>query len=99
MSMPGGTTAMKDATDEVQHIIEKVKDQVLGKVNDALENYKAISFKTQVVAGVNYFIKVDIGNDRYIHLKVFRPLPFDNEKFELHSVQEHKSKEDELKYF
>ncbi|XP_065680692.1 cystatin-A-like [Hydra vulgaris] len=65
MSMPGGTTAMKDATDEVQHIIEKVKDQVLGKVNDALENYKAISFKTQVVAGVNYFIKVDIGNEIY----------------------------------
>ncbi|XP_065667799.1 cystatin-A isoform X1 [Hydra vulgaris] len=99
MTLCGGTSESRPADDEVKAIIEKIKDQVLGKVNQSLDQYEAVSYKTQVVAGTNFFIKVKTGDNRFIHLRVFRPLPPNFENFQLHSVQENKSHEDEISYF
>ena len=41
----------------------QVKKQVEEKLNRVFKVYKAISYQTQVVAGVNYIIKVN-----YIHV-------------------------------
>ena len=59
---------------------------------------KAVSYKTQVVAGTNYFIKVDAGSE-HIHLRVFKPLPFNGDQPELHGVQLGKTLQDEVAHF
>ena len=46
------------ATPEIQALIEAVKDEVHGKLNTVFEVFEAVSYRSQVVAGRNYFIKV-----------------------------------------
>ncbi|KFW96426.1 Cystatin-B, partial [Phalacrocorax carbo] len=77
----------------------KVKPQLEEKEGKTFDVFTAVEFKTQVVAGTNYFIKVHVGNDEFIHLRVFRSLPHENKPLSLHSYQSSKTKHDELAYF
>jgi hypothetical protein len=61
--------------------------------------FKAIHFKTQVVAGVNYKIKVQAaeeGENVYLHVKVAKPLPHTQQPPFLMEVTSGHSIEDEL---
>uniref|UniRef100_T1JL77 Cystatin domain-containing protein n=1 Tax=Strigamia maritima TaxID=126957 RepID=T1JL77_STRMM len=98
MSAIGGTGAMKEATDEIQMICKSVKDAVESKLNKTFSEFQATSFKSQVVAGVNYFIKVHVGAGEHLHLRVYKPLPGQGE-LSLHSVQEGKTGADEIMFF
>ncbi len=44
----------KPADAEVKEVIDAVKTEVEQKVGKSLEKYEAISYATQVVAGMNY---------------------------------------------
>lgn len=103
MKVCGGVGDVKQATVEVQQLADSVKPLVEQSVashkKDKLHPYKAVSYKSQVVAGVNYFIKVEIdGGKEYLHLRVFRPLG-DDSKPVLSRHQESHSQESELSYF
>lgn len=66
--MTGGITEEdKPATSEVQALVQQVQDQITGKMNSATEKFEAISYRTQVVAGRNYFVKVDTSFFMYHH--------------------------------
>ncbi|XP_057553294.1 cystatin-A isoform X4 [Hippopotamus amphibius kiboko] len=97
--MPGGLTEEKDATPEVQEIANKVKPQLEEKTNETYNEFEAVKYKTQVVAGLNYYIKIRVGHNHYIHIKVFKSLPQENESLTLSGYQTGKSKQDELKGF
>ncbi|KAL1788293.1 cystatin-A [Sigmodon hispidus] len=97
--MPGGLTEARSATPEIQEIADKVRPQLEEKTNEKYEKFEAIQYKTQVVAGINYFIKVKVGNCSFIHLKVFEGLNRQNDGLELIGYQTNKSKDDELTYF
>lgn len=57
--MTGGISDNDEpATAEVQTLVEQVKDQITGKMNGTFEVFEAITFRSQVVAGRNYFVKV-----------------------------------------
>ncbi|NXF08416.1 CYTB protein, partial [Smithornis capensis] len=77
----------------------KVKPQVEEKEGKTFDVFTAVEFKTQTVAGTNYFIKVHVGNDEFMHLRVFRSLPQENKPLSLHSYQGSKTKHEELAYF
>ncbi|NXG17175.1 CYTB protein, partial [Grallaria varia] len=77
----------------------KVKSQLEEKEGKTFDVFTAVEFKTQVVAGTNYFIKVHVGNDEFMHLRVFKSLPQESKPLTLHSYQGSKSKHDELAYF
>ncbi|XP_062598471.1 cystatin-B-like [Saccostrea cucullata] len=94
----GGTSDCKPADAEIQSIINEVKGAVEDKVGRKLDTYTPVSYKTQVVAGTNYFVKVNIG-DEHIHLRIFAPLPHTNQPKELSDLQRGKTAEDELAYF
>ncbi|XP_054241507.1 cystatin-B-like [Indicator indicator] len=95
----GGASAARPATDETQHIANEVKPQLEEKEGKTFDVFTAVEFKTQVVAGTNYFIKVHVGNDDFMHLRVFKSLPHENKPLSLHSYQSSKAKHDELSYF
>ncbi|XP_005386564.1 PREDICTED: cystatin-A [Chinchilla lanigera] len=98
--IPGGLSEAKPATPEIQEIADKVKSQLEEKTNESYQEFVAVEYKSQVVAGVNYFIKVRVGDHGYVHIKVFKPLPGQNEDtLELSGYQTGKSKEDELTGF
>lgn len=47
----------KKATAEVQSLISQVKLQVEGQLNGIFDTFEAVTYKTQTVAGRNYFVK------------------------------------------
>ncbi|XP_058920411.1 cystatin-A [Kogia breviceps] len=82
------------ATPEIQQIANKMKPVVEKKTHEIYKEFEAVEYKTQVVAGTNYWIKIRVGDDRYIHIKVFESLPQMN--LELTDYKVDKSKEDQL---
>nr|XP_035949583.1 cystatin-A [Halichoerus grypus] len=97
--IPGGLTEAKPATPEIQEIVNKVKPQLEEKQNESYQEFEAVEYKTQVVAGINYYIKVRVGDNSYIHMKVFKSLPQPNPTLTLTGYQTDKSKDDEITGF
>ncbi|NP_001090965.1 cystatin-B [Sus scrofa] len=97
--MCGAPSATQPATAEIQAIADKVKSQLEEKVNKTFPVFKAVEFKSQVVAGRNLFIKVQVDDDNFVHLRVFESLPHENKPLTLSSYQTNKSRHDELTYF
>jgi cystatin-A/B len=103
MVVPGGTSDPKEATPEIQKIAESVKPSLISKLSadkrSKLHPFKAVSYKSQVVAGINYFIKVAIDDGKeFIHLRVHKPLG-ENAPPVLSKHQESHSQNSELTYF
>ncbi|XP_067390170.1 cystatin-B-like [Emydura macquarii macquarii] len=80
---------------------KKVKPELEGKENKTYPVFEAIKYRSQVVAGTNYFIKVSISDstNECVHLEVFQGLPPDNQEPSLIDYETGKTKEDPLNYF
>ncbi|NWY02751.1 CYTX protein, partial [Nothoprocta ornata] len=61
--------------------------------------FLAIVYRTQVVAGINYFIKVQVSDSMYVHMRVFQSLPSENQGPSLVSYETGKTRDDPLTYF
>ncbi|XP_053421750.1 cystatin-B [Nycticebus coucang] len=95
----GAPSATQPATANTQDIADQVKSQLEEKENKKFPVFKAVSFKSQVVAGTNFFIKVHVGDEKFIHLRVFQSLPHENKPLALSDYQTDKARHDELTYF
>lgn len=91
----GGFGEIKDADDKVKEVLGKIRSTLEEKEGKTFETFEAISFKTQIVAGTNYLIKVQY-DDGYLHALVFEPLPHTAKDPELTSYVTGKLLEDEL---
>ena len=76
----------------------QLKDTIHSKSGKQFSYLKAVSYKTQIVNGTNYFIKVDAGSE-HIHLRVYKPFAFKGDQTELHGVQLGKTLQDEVAHF
>ncbi|EDM11283.1 stefin A3 (predicted) [Rattus norvegicus] len=94
----GGVSEAKPATPEIQEVADKVKRQLEEKTNEKYEKFKVVEYKSQVVAGQILFMKVDVGNGRFLHMKVLRGLSGDDD-LKLLDYQTNKTKNDELTDF
>jgi len=90
--MPGGWSDEIPADDEIQALLDRVKPD-LGKNFTVFEAKKYIK---QVVSGNMYVIKVHVGNDEYIHVKIWEK-DWEN-FFKLQGVQEGKKLEDPMDF-
>ncbi|KAH9525362.1 hypothetical protein Btru_001162 [Bulinus truncatus] len=97
--MCGAASEVKEATEEIQEIIKEIRDELESKVNQKFPVYKAISYRSQVVAGTNFFVKIQVDDNDYVHVRIFRPLPHTKKGPELSRHQTGKSKDEPLEYF
>uniref|UniRef100_A0A669CZU1 Cystatin-B n=1 Tax=Oreochromis niloticus TaxID=8128 RepID=A0A669CZU1_ORENI len=92
----GGWSKTKKADEQTQKICENVKNQVEKEPQKNYAEFHAVEYRSQVVAGINYLIKVHAGGTSYLHLLVWRKLPFEGGNAVLTRVQEHHHKDDPL---
>ncbi|XP_063999060.1 cystatin-A-like [Pogoniulus pusillus] len=95
----GGLSEAKPATPEIQHIVDQVKPEFERRQNQACAIFRAILYKSQVVSGLNYFIKVQDSEDSFVHLKVFEGISPENRAPSLEGFQTGKTRDDPLTYF
>ncbi|XP_046733631.1 cystatin-B-like [Silurus meridionalis] len=95
----GGPSPVEAANEEVQKICDEVKPLVEEKAGRTFNVFTAKSYTTQVVAGTNYFIKVQVSDVECVHLRVYKMLPHAGEKLELTGIQTKKSHQDAIGYF
>ncbi|XP_048770006.1 cystatin-A2-like [Ostrea edulis] len=79
-------------------VVNSVKNEIRGRLTagDVTDIFEPISYKTQLVAGTNYFVKIKTAADRYIHARIYRDFSGNTS---LSDVQTGKSLADEISYF
>ena len=92
----GGISEAKEPDNTVFEILENIRPDVESKLGQSLADYKPVAFKSQLVNGVNYFIKVDIGNNKFIHVRAYRSFGGDTS---LRAIKADKQLLDEIEYF
>ena len=93
--MLGAHSAAKDATPEVQAVVDKLKSQVEGQTNKTYSTFKLEKYTTQVVNGLNYKLKIQVGDGDYIHVHAHRA-PSAEAEPTLKEVSEGKTASDSL---
>ncbi|XP_040921925.1 cystatin-B-like [Toxotes jaculatrix] len=99
MFLCGGLSEAQEAGENIQKICDNVKPDVQKKAGKNYEVFTAVLYETQVVAGTNYYIKVHVGGENYVHLRVFENLPCYGGGLELSDMQQSKSYNDPIEPF
>lgn len=95
--MVGGIAKeIHQADDTAREICNAVKNDVEGKLGKALSEFTPISYRTQLVNGVNYFIKVRVGDGSHVHVRAHKTFQGD---ISFSNVQENQTEQSELSYF
>ncbi|KAF2072147.1 hypothetical protein CYY_006544 [Polysphondylium violaceum] len=95
MTLPGGYSDTKPVTQEVRTIAIQAKAATQTKLGRNYETFEAITYRSQIVNGTNYLIKVKTNNG-YIHIKVYKPF---NGNTEFKAVQEGQTLGSEINTF
>ncbi len=78
MTLCGGFGGAREAGEDEQAILNQVKADLESRVGKSIANAKVVVFTTQVVAGINYMMKI-LADDVYYHVKIHKPLPHTNQ--------------------
>jgi len=94
--MCGGLAEANEANEEIQCLVDRIRSDLEGKAGKSFSQFSAVSYRSQVVAGTNYFVKIHVGDEDYVHARIFSPLPCNGDTPELHSFLMNKKKADEI---
>lgn len=74
----------------------QVRPDVEAELGQGFAEFTPVKYRTQLVNGTNYFIKVQVGSDQYVHVRAHKSF---KGEVTFAAVQENKSLEDELEHF
>lgn len=74
----------------------QVRPNVEAELGQNFAEFTPVKYKTQLVNGMNYFIKVQVGSDQYVHVRAHKSF---KGEVTFSAVQADKSLEDELEHF
>ncbi|EGG22715.1 cystatin A3 [Cavenderia fasciculata] len=97
MSSLGGVGKVQPANKDIMTMVLKVKTHVETKLGQQYHCFRAISFRQQLVNGINYFVKVKVGEGEYVHLRIYQD--FKKTITRLDAVQAHKSEDSTIEFF
>jgi len=73
--MCGGFGDSKEIDEDTTTLCNGLRDAIQTKLSTTFTVWKPETFQTQVVAGVNYLIKIQVDGGKSISVKIFKPLP------------------------
>ena len=73
--MCGGFKAESPATAEIQSLVDSFKDQIQNSLGGQFSIFIAKTYTTQVVAGTNYKVKIEVDDSKVVEVKIYEPLP------------------------
>ena len=73
-----------------------MKEKAEKALGETYTEFEAVKYTKQIVNGSNYNIKVKVGGEKYIHIKVHVPLPNVNKPNQLLEQQKGKTLADPL---
>ena len=99
MTTPGGLSNIKLEDDSVKELIKNIRNQLENKTTIKYDTVTVHSYKTQVVAGIIYYVKINIEGNNYVHLKIMQHLPHTDTAPELLNHLMNKTIDDEINFF
>lgn len=95
----GGYKAWKEVT-EADNIageaVLNMRPQIEAHLGATFTDFKPVHYQSQVVAGTNFKIKVQVDAGEVLHVKIFRPLPYTGDPDELKTAERGKTLEDDF---
>lgn len=99
MTLVGGTGDVRGPEESDQEIANQMRAAAEAMAGRSFPKFEVTAVRTQLVAGTNYFMKVDVGDGNFIHLRIYQTLPHAGSTLELSNMQDKKQVGDELEYF
>ncbi|KAK5583597.1 hypothetical protein RB653_005195 [Dictyostelium firmibasis] len=94
MTLGGLKQEVHTVDQEIRDVVAKVADDLKSKLNTT--EVQPVSYKTQLVSGTNFFVKVKTSNG-FAHARIYRDL---QQNFSVHSVKsDDVTEESEIAYF
>ena len=81
--MAGYYNEVNEVNEEIKILANDMKEKVENILGETLQIYKPIMFTNKIIDGINYNIKIKVGDDNYMHLKIHVPLDIYNSPNEL----------------
>jgi len=95
----GGLSEVKEVDDSVKVITSSIYKSLVNELSlNFGDKINIHSYKTQVVAGIIFFIKISI-NNKFYHIKVMNYLPHTNQEPELLSVLSNQAADSEIIFY
>jgi len=94
--LAGGWNESSELSQEEYTMVVELQPQVHEHAGKEFHHFHPIAIKKQVVAGTNFFVKVQVGETECVHVKIFRPLPHTGEPASVTEVHIDKTLDDAI---